>query len=322
MDMLTRLIQLARPQAGLDVRCLLGGHYDLPHSEATAGIAPFHVVLSGACRIDTATGESLIARAGDFILLRKAHRVRSLAAEDVATPVPIYMEYDHLLPLRRTGEGAPEVDLLCGHFDYARGPNELLFRTLPDPLHVSLTGQHVTDAADMPGMLKSLVDLMRQEAVGARAGALAVVTALSQALFAMALRNHGEQHPQQASVLALIADARLSAAAQALLKNPGQAWTIEKLGELAMMSRATFARHFRARSGMTVWQFLTEARMALACDLLRETRRSAADIGMEVGYQSEAAFGKAFRQHTGEMPGQYRRRLRQHPAAGSTGGAA
>ncbi|MBB5190991.1 AraC family transcriptional activator of mtrCDE [Silvimonas terrae] len=308
MDMLTHLIQLARPQAGLDIRCLLGGNYDLPHAAAPAGSAPFHVVLAGACRIETEGGTPILARAGDFILVRGAHRVRNITVSHAGGTDPIRMTHDGLLPLRRTGHGTPEVDLLCGHFDYVRGPNELLFKTLPDPLHVSLLEN---DGDDISGVLQSLVALMRKEAAAQRAGALAVVTALSQALFAMALRNHGEHHPGQASVLGLIADPRLSAAAQALLKDPGKAWTIETLGDLAMMSRATFARHFREKSGMTVWQFLTEVRMALASDLLRETRRSAADIGMQVGYQSEAAFGKAFRQHTGEMPGQYRRRLRQ-----------
>ena len=89
--------------------------------------------------------------------------------------------------------------------------------------------------------------------------------------------------------------------------------TIEALGELAAMSRASYARRFREAAGMTVFEFMTRTRMAIACDLLRSTRRNVGDICMEVGYQSEAAFGKAFKKHMAEMPGQYRRRQKSTP---------
>jgi AraC family transcriptional activator of mtrCDE len=78
-------------------------------------------------------------------------------------------------------------------------------------------------------------------------------------------------------------------------------------GDLAAMSRATYARHFNERAGVTVMDFLTQIRMTIACDLLRRTQRSAAEIGEAVGYQSEAAFGKAFAQSVGVTPGRYRR---------------
>ncbi|WP_328514845.1 helix-turn-helix transcriptional regulator [Ralstonia solanacearum] len=72
------------------------------------------------------------------------------------------------------------------------------------------------------------------------------------------------------------------------------------------MSRATYARHFKARADMTVWDFLTRVRMTLACDQLLHTRYSVGEIAARVGYQSEAAFGKAFRQLLGMTPARYR----------------
>ncbi|MBN4683830.1 helix-turn-helix transcriptional regulator, partial [Pandoraea nosoerga] len=94
---------------------------------------------------------------------------------------------------------------------------------------------------------------------------------------------------------------------QAMLTAPEQAWTIDALADLAAMSRATYARHFKARAGMTVWDFLTRVRMALACDALMHTRLSVGEISTNVGYQSEAAFGKAFKQQLGITPARYRR---------------
>jgi AraC family transcriptional activator of mtrCDE len=68
---------------------------------------------------------------------------------------------------------------------------------------------------------------------------------------------------------------------------------------------------------MTVMDFLTRIRMTIACDLLRRTQRSVAEIGETVGYQSEAAFGKAFAQSVGVTPGRYRRQPQEDDTAQS-----
>jgi AraC family transcriptional activator of mtrCDE len=104
-----------------------------------------------------------------------------------------------------------------------------------------------------------------------------------------------------------------------MLSAPERAWTIAELGELAAMSRATYARRFNERAGVTVMDFLTQIRMTIACDLLRRTQRSAAEIGEAVGYQSEAAFGKAFAQSVGVTPGRYRRRPQEPEGDGQEG---
>ena len=303
MDALTRLIQLSRPQASLELRCLLAGGYAIDHTQEPAGNAPFHLVLAGECVIETVPRRGLKLRAGDFVLFPRggAHRVRNAGAALPARPVRL--SHDGMLPLRRNGRGAAELDLLCGRFVYAPGPAALLLQTLPDPLHVSLAGSSSAPA------LQALVTLMRDEAALRAPGALAIVTALSQALLAMALRSHGQGAGRSAApgVPALLADARLAASLQAMLAEPGRAWTIADLGHLAAMSRATYARQFRQVAGMTVGDFLTRLRLSIAADLLLSTRRGAADIGEQVGYQSEAAFGKAFKKAMGLTPGRYRR---------------
>lgn len=301
MDILTHLIEMARPQASVDLRCQMSGAFRIPHEQVRDGVAPFHLVLAGSCQIETPAGR-LSLQAGDFLLFPRggAHVIGGVEAGEATGAMR--MRYGGMLPLRRVGRGALGVDLLCGHFVRARGAGELLFNALPDPLHVSLS-------EEAPGAaLSAVVELIRGEILTPQPGSLAIVTALSQTLLAMALRRAGEGAAVEAGLLALLADARLGPSLQALLRDPGEAWTIEALGRRAAMSRASYARHFRALAGMTVFEFISRVRMARACDLLCRSRRKIGDIGAEVGYQSEAAFGKAFRQHVGELPGPYRRR--------------
>ncbi|MGF6506503.1 hypothetical protein OKW26_002306 [Paraburkholderia sp. 32] len=74
MDTLSRLIDLARPQASLDLRCLLSGAFDIDHAPLEAGVAPFHLVLDGSCVIETAAGVPLELQAGDFMLFPRGAR--------------------------------------------------------------------------------------------------------------------------------------------------------------------------------------------------------------------------------------------------------
>jgi AraC family transcriptional activator of mtrCDE len=121
------------------------------------------------------------------------------------------------------------------------------------------------------------------------------------------LRAYGRGTQVPSGWLALAADTRLGPSIQAVLQAPAQPWTVESLGEVAAMSRATYARHFREKAGMGVGAFVTQIRMMHACALLKDTRRGQAQIGEAVGYQSEAAFGKAFRDVLGTSPGRWRR---------------
>ncbi|MGF6770718.1 AraC family transcriptional activator of mtrCDE [Paraburkholderia sp. GAS199] len=308
MDTLSRLIDLARPQGSLDLRCLLKGGFDIDHAPLEAGIAPFHLVLDGTCVVETTEGTQVPLRAGDFMLFPRgaAHRIRD--AQRSTHGASLTLGHDGMLPVRRNSVDADpaaansaDVDLLCGRFIYAPGSSALLLNALPDPFHVSLGSSHTLDA------LQTVIALMRTESERRLPGALAIVTALSHALFAMALRVYGEQNAAASGVLALLADPRLGASVQGMLSAPEHPWTIAELGDLAAMSRATYARHFGERAGMTVMDFLTRIRMTIACDLLRRTQRSSAEIGEAVGYQSEAAFGKAFQQSIGVTPGRYRR---------------
>ncbi|AZC39434.1 cupin domain-containing protein [Pseudomonas chlororaphis] len=308
MDALSQLLSLARMRVALDVRCLFGGKFEIRHDPLPAGEAIFHLLLSGRCWIRLDNERELVLKGGDFVLLPRGdvHTiVHDNSAEGAAQPVRTLE--GGVLPLKCNDAGREEgaVDLLCGRYSYASGAGSLLTEWLPDVLHVCLL-----DTAG-GSTLDALIKLLRAEVAGEpQPGAGAVINGLGQALLGFALRVHAQNENAAAGLLRLMVDSRLGPSVRAVLAAPGHPWTIASLGETVAMSRATYARHFQARAGFGVGEFLMRVRMTHACVLLEQGRRSIAEVAEAVGYSSEVAFGKAFRNAIGETPGRWRRSLR------------
>ncbi len=306
-DALSRLIELAGLQARLDLRCQFGGSYAVEHAAAAEGELPFHLVLQGHCRIVLADGETVPLGPGDFAALPRgtAHRLESLAPA-TSPAASFHLRQDGALPVRSnlSHQAPAELDLLCGRFRADARAADALFAALPGVLRVCLADSSAA------AQLAPLVALIRQEVDAQRAGALALVTALSTALFTLALRAHVEGRGLQPGILPLVSHPRLARAAQAVLDAPGRDWPVEQLADLSAMSRATFMRQFAQVAGMTPGDFITTVRLARAAALLRQTGRSTADVGAAVGYRSEAAFHKAFARAMGATPAAFRRAAR------------
>jgi AraC family transcriptional regulator, activator of mtrCDE len=300
MDALDKLIQLANLSGALDLRCLLSGPLELDHAPAPEGEAVYHVVLDGGCTVLRKGHAPLDLNAGDiFFLPRGDAHVLSIAARE-GCEAPPGMEKHHngaVTVESNCGDRQPGVDLLCGRFLYA--PRALLIDVLPDVVHVSFTN------ASAP-YLGPLVQTMRREAEDAQLGAPSIVTALSTALFTMVLRAWLADQPSLAGVLSLLANRRLGASIIAMLERPAEPWTLEMLAKEAAMSRATFMRAFSAHSDSSPLALLSHVRMQLASTMLRQTKKSIADVAAEVGYQSEAAFSKRFKELYGIAPGKFR----------------
>ncbi len=299
MDALSQLVELADLRASLDLRCQFADAYDIDHQRAPQGEIVFHLVLEGTCQIETGNGSTIAMSAGDFVALPHGdgHRVRSAA--HAATLAPIITKDAGALPTRRNTNGPAELDLLCGRFTHRSKVAEALFAGLPGALHASL--------AQAEPELGSLVALIRGEVQAQRPGALAIVASLATVLFALALRAQAGLEQNMPGLIRLVSDPRVARAAHAMLQNPGRDWTLDQLAEKASMARATFARHFVQAAELTPGAFLLLLRLTRAAKLLTQTRRSVGDIGAEVGYQSEAAFNRAFKKAMGASPAAFRR---------------
>ncbi|MGO7672908.1 AraC family transcriptional regulator [Rhizobium ruizarguesonis] len=304
MDMLSRLIDLSRLQPALDIRCRLEGAFHIDHEATARGSVPFHLVLGGNCRIRTSAGHGVFMRSGDFVLLPRGAAHAIIGTEDGGPAAPFKVTHEGMLPLRQNAPAeTADVDLLCGHFDCAWGSSTLLLDTLPDVFQASLIG------AQSEETLKMLVSLLREETAQEQPGARTIVTAMCLALFTMALRSRGAASLGTPGLLPLLANPRLVKSVKAVMADPAHGWTIDELADLSAMSRATYARQFKESAAMTVGTFLTDLRMMLASDLLLRTRRTVADIAAEVGYESEAAFGKAFKAGKGLTPARFRQQF-------------
>ncbi|GII42024.1 cupin domain-containing protein [Planotetraspora phitsanulokensis] len=298
MDPVSHLIRLARLRGAVDKRCLLAGDTTIDNGTRPAGEAPFHLLLEGECTLELAD-RSLDLVPGDVVLLPRgrAHRVHTRGRGPRRALVE---EAGGAFPTARSQGAASEIDLFCGHFAFGPGAGELLFQSLPDPLHVSF-------GAEAGEPVRMLSALMRSEAQNDGPGTTAIVISLCDALLAMVLRSTSNRRLAGDALWTAVDDERLRAVVDAVLGDPGRDWTIPEFAGLAAMSRATFIRRFTRATGMTVGDFLTRVRMITAAELLTAGDRPVGAVAAEVGYRSESAFGRAFREATGTTPARFRR---------------
>jgi AraC family transcriptional activator of mtrCDE len=194
-------------------------------------------------------------------------------------------------------------EVLCGQFEFGDAASHVLLRAMPELIHVRTAGRE-----DFAG-LSSLIAMLRNESASLRPGAAAVLGQLSSALFALVIRAWLEQAEERPGLFALLAERRLQAALQAMLAEPGADWPLAKLAELCHMSRATFSRLFARMGRATPAAVLLDIRMAQAAALLAQGMASG-EVGLAVGYQSEAAFNRVFKRRFQQAPGAFRRQKR------------
>ena len=185
--------------------------------------------------------------------------------------------------------------MFCGTFYYQKP--SLLIDSLPDYLHLSLQNTPV----------QPLISLFLQEAEKPEQGTKSVIDALSNVLFIYILRHAQQIGLLNQGLLAALQDKRLNQVLEKILFSPQLDCNIEQLAELASMSRATFMRIFQQLLGMPPGKFLTQVRLEMAAVLLKNTQKTILAIALEVGYQSEAHFSKAFKAIYGLSPSQFRK---------------
>lgn len=247
----------------------------------------FHLIDEGECLVEfTADQHSLLLNSGDLVMFPRgaAHTLRS--------------------PPERGGAPAANrfTSILCGEFEFATGSRNPILDALPDWI--------IVREADSQQQFRHLARLMAHEARQESFGRQLVLDKLADALFVMALRQHIASSNERRGLIAALIDPRMARVLEAMHAAPGHAWTVAALAGLAHQSRTAFAQHFNDVLGVSPYQYLTEWRMAEAQRLLADPKSSAAAIAEKLGYQTEAAFRRAFKKIHGYGPGRTRRAAR------------
>ncbi len=308
MDWLSRLLEMMPVSGRVDYRCFFGAPWRVAYDSAEAGEIPYHIVLAGSAILDDpvagaprrlVAGDILLFPHGDAHMLHDGSGAEPAHSRKRATLALTIDENDG------TGE---RLDLLCGRFVLSPAHERLVRGYLPSHLVVSAAeGTASTARPGTSAQLASLVGLMRLESADENLGGYAMLNALSTAMFALTLRLASEATEAPDGLLALAGHPRLAPALAALFNEPARPWTLPELASLCAMSRATFIRQFQQRLGRSAADLLTDIRMTVAANELRNSSTSTGAVAEAAGYQSEAAFQRVFKQHMGVTPAQYRR---------------
>lgn len=308
MDWLSNLLTMMPVSGQLELRCHYGAPWRVAYEVSGRGEMPYHVIVGGSAVLDDLDGgPPQHLSEGDILLL--PHGGAHVLHDGSGRRPGKANNRDGLnfIISENAGRGA-RLDMLCGRFILPPPHDRLLLSYLPPRLIVrTAVSEDKMTAAGTGAQLTALMELMRAEAGSEELGGQAMLNALSAALFALTLRFSGESNEAPTGLLALASQPRLAPALRALFLEPERPWTLPELAELCHMSRATIARYFQERLGRSASDLLTDIRMTLAANELQKSSISVGAVGESVGYQSEAAFQRAFKQRMGVTPAHWRR---------------
>jgi AraC-like DNA-binding protein len=157
------------------------------------------------------------------------------------------------------------------------------------------------------GLLEKFIHFASTEMNNKRAGSQSILNRLSELMFVEVIRMHMDQiASSNTGWLAGLRDPLVGRALTLLHARPAHAWTLEKLAAEAGTSRSALAERFAHLTGYPPIQYLTQWRMQLAAKRLTETSAKVAVVAEAIGYDSEAAFSRAFKKFTGSSPSEWR----------------
>jgi AraC-like DNA-binding protein len=283
-------------------------------AEIAAAIMPgaehvisFHAVMSGSCwaALGDGTMPPVKVSAGDIVVFPDG-------AANVMSSIPglrgepnlamYYRPVDEHLPFSvvHGGDGDERTRFICGYFGCDARPFNPLLSALPRVI----CARKPTDGSSW---VTDLFGLAIAEGASRRAGGETVLAKLSELMFVEVIRNHLMSLPDDArGWVSGLRDVHIGEALRLIHARPKEEWTLDRLARGAGMSRTAFASRFNHYVGVPPMQYLVRWRLQLAAHLLERSDVSIAQATAEVGYESEAAFNRAFKKFVGIPPGAWR----------------
>jgi len=261
----------------------------------------YHILTTGRCFARLIGEEPVELHAGDVLVFPHGDANVMSSGRDLRAPGVTTSFADRYPDVVVLGTGkTPAATFVCGFLGCDRTPFNPLLASLPPLLH-------------MRGMsaawLGAFAGRVTDKSLLGTPGADGVLTRLAELMFVELLRRYLEALPAgQTGWLAGLRDDVVGRAVALIHAHPGRDWTLESLARAAGSSRTRLAQRFADLMGHPPMQYITNWRMQVGANLLRESGAKVAAIAREVGYDSEAAFSRAFKRATGLAPGAYRHR--------------
>ncbi|MBC7842879.1 MAG: AraC family transcriptional regulator [Gemmatimonadaceae bacterium] len=272
----------------------------LPNTEH---LISYHVLMSGICWAGVAGEEPVRMEAGDVIVFPHGdpHCVSGSEGSAVG-PVQNGVPDRHLHTVH-IGEGTgARATFVCGFLGCDARPYNPLLAALPRCLHARGVAT---------GWLGEFPRQAVAESRRGSAGGATMLTRMAELMFVEVVRRHLDALPQQqVGWLAGLRDPIIGPALTELHRRPAHQWTLAELASEVATSRSVLAERFSQVIGIPPMQYLTHWRLQLAAEQLASCSTTVAAVGTRVGYESEAAFSRAFKRATGESPGTWRRMRR------------
>ncbi len=267
----------------------------------------FHVVTAGRCRLEVAGAEPRLLQPGDLALVPHGagHRLASEAGIPAARLFDLPRELvSERYEILQYGGGGAATSIICGAVSFDHPAAHHLIKLLPKLICI--------EASSSPQMdwdwLQSTLRFMAAEARELRPGGETVITRLSDILVIQAIRSWIAQDPAaQTGWLGALQDKQIGRAISLIHRDPARPWTVASLAAEAAMSRSAFAARFTELVGEPAMHYVARWRMQIALTLLKEDDAGLGALASRLGYQSEAAFSRAFKRVIGVSPGAARR---------------
>lgn len=308
MDLLSDILSKLRLKGTLYFRTSFTSPWSVgvPKFES---VARFHFALKGRCLVRIEPDEPpVFLEQGDLVIITRgaAHTLFC----DPKNESPTTMVDQVVEKSGFTGVGAlvygdfgtnHETQLVCGHFAFGKEVHHPLLDALPSHIHIKSYGE--ASGVWLENTLKLIGAEIGQEHLGSNLIALK----MSEIIFAQALRTYLMDEGRNTPVLAGFADPHIAEVLTAIHKAPGDNWTLERLSEIAGMSRTSFTNRFSRCVTMTPLGYVTHWRMQIARQQLATSHDAIIEVAENAGYSSEAAFSRVFKKHCLHAPATYRR---------------
>jgi AraC-like DNA-binding protein len=269
-----------------------------------------HVLIAGKCFLEVEEAPSRRLHAGDLALVPhgEGHILTSAPGLPASKLFEIHREQvsERYETLRLGGDGE-RAEMICGLFTFDDPAARQLIALLPKVIAVD------TWTSPQADWIRSTLRMIAAEAKEMSLGGETVITRLADILVVHAIRFWVTHDPlAQTGWLGALQDPKIGRVISKIHREPGRGWTLDSLAREASMSRSAFAGRFTELVGEPAMHYVTRWRMHSVQARLREGNTTVSEVALALGYESEAAFNRAFRRHVGIPPGMAKRTRKGH----------